>query len=498
MLLAFLALMVLVAVVGQLSVSSSVERSIALNALEETRFEYAARGAYHEACALLIKDLKDEAQNAQDQGTGLGGTSDAFGGGVGRGGPDDQQGRQEGIPTDSLADEWADPNPSQGGGGAGEDLDVRIRVVDEDRKMNILCLVAKDDSFRELWKERMVRLLDIFREDTKYDLSAGEARDLVEGIEKWLRGERARDFPIPVQATSAAAAEDDKMVWSKSRFADEPEQEVVYPLTLDELVAVEGMSESLLHGFVENGRYVPGLEDVLTVYTNLRIDPDALEGEEEDDPLGDSPFDTGAAEQTEAEEAADQMPDDENQVETNQGRVNVNTAPLPVLAALMEEDRIPFSVIEKIDEFRRQATEVADAGERDFGLGESKKRSLSEEAEEQDEDFVFDDPDAVIDRVEDWFDTKLNVGEQERKDFGDALAVKSHVFSIFVELRRQRGGGRSFGDERPPDRVYRAVVWRRQQGEGKFQVLPLLPLSPYYGAVPPDSEEYREEFPFGF
>lgn len=519
MLLAFLAILILVVVIGQISVSSTVDRSIARTLVSETEYDYAARGAWHEACALLIKDLKDEATDADEEGTGTEdlGPSSQFEGGVG--GTDDLSEAEEGAATDSLSDEWADAEGGGGGGGGfgggGGSVEVKIRIVDEDRKLNLLCLAAKDDGFREEWKERFVRLLDTFREDSSHDLSAGEADDLVDRFESWLQGDRDHDFPTYVQSTTKEA--DSKLAFGESKFTEDEEEEVFYPLGLDELVAVDGMSEFLLHGFLEDGQYVPGLGDVVTVYSNVRIDPDALDEEEdeEEDTLGDSPFDEQDDEESEEldeaqENASEDTEDEDRATETNQGRVNVNTAPMVVLRSLLKQDKMPYTVLEKIDEFRRQVLEehldhqfgFGDSSGDDFGSDADDAEDDQEKQEEKEEDFVFDNPDGVIERVEDWLHQTFSVGESDQKEFGDLLSVKSHVFTIFVELRKQQKGmGKSIleGETyRPPDRVYRSVVWRRKHSDGKFQVVTLVPLHPYAGAVPPDTEQYRRDHPFGF
>ena len=515
MLLAFLALLVLVVVIGQLSVSANVDRLIALNSLQDTKYEYAARAAWHEACASLIKDLKDEESEADQEGSGTEDVGGSQFGDTGFGGSGDLSEKQEGAATDSLADEWLDPQGVGGGGGAGQgggDVEVKIRIVDEDRKLNLLCLAATDDGFREEWKERFVRLLDTFREDSRHDLSVGEADDLVDAFEKWLQGERDHDFPTYAQSTEQKA--DSKLAFGESRFQEKQEDEVFFPLGLDELVAVDDMTEFLLHGFVEDGMYVPGLEDVITVYSNVRIDPDALEQDEEEDTLGSSPFDDAADDEEEMQDAADNAGEDAEDetraTETNQGRVNVNTAPMVVLRSLMKQDRMPYSVLEKIDEFRREILEdhldhqkgFGDKAAGDFGFDADEAEDLAEEEEEEQEDFVFDNPNGVVERVEDWLNTSFSVGESEQRDFGDLLTVKSNVFTIFVELRRQdSGAGKSVLDGetyRPPDRIYRSVVWRRKHSDGKFQTITLVPLHPFAGAVPPDTERYQKDHPFGF
>jgi len=55
--LAFLCLMILVVVMGQITVRSSVERAIALEELDGLRCDYAARAAMEHAQAILLRDL---------------------------------------------------------------------------------------------------------------------------------------------------------------------------------------------------------------------------------------------------------------------------------------------------------------------------------------------------------------------------------------------------------------------------------------------------------
>ena len=51
------------------------------------------------------------------------------------------------------------------------------------------------------------------------------------------------------------------------------------------------------------------------------------------------------------------MGSDSDVTETNDGRININTAPLCVVRSLLPPDELSFSVIEKIDDFRRRSFE---------------------------------------------------------------------------------------------------------------------------------------------
>jgi type II secretory pathway component PulK len=60
--LAFLVVLILVAVVGKLTVTSAVDRSVARNRLDEMRCEFAARGAAEVAKALLAHVVRNESR----------------------------------------------------------------------------------------------------------------------------------------------------------------------------------------------------------------------------------------------------------------------------------------------------------------------------------------------------------------------------------------------------------------------------------------------------
>ena len=55
-----------------------------------------------------------------------------------------------------------------------------------------------------------------------------------------------------------------------------------------------------------------------------------------------------------------------------------------------------------------------------------------------------------------------------------ALAVKSHVFTVFLEVRKQAEGASVFDDRTdraPPDRIFRAVVWRRNSSAASLRAV---------------------------
>lgn len=596
LLLTFLAILVLTVVIAQLNVSSRVEHDLAMNSLNEVQFDYAGRAGLEAAKALLIGDERDEQMDSQAGADGAGGAGGAGGGGGqttmnGPGGNSGSFGNMGGdsnaeggggddqAPNDSIKDKWAGEGETREQFG---DVEVRLRVVDEDRKFNLLTLVARDEDYRELSTQRFIRLVDTFREGTRSDVQAGDASDLAKRLVDWFEGKREDKFPNPpLHLQEKEGDKNDSMVFSKARFQDEKVPPIVFPLGLDELLEIEGVTDQLLHGYMEDGRYVPGLEDVVTVYSNLVFDQESYQpmqeadaakrGEEKgsNDAGFQSPFQKGDQDSESSsgksgsksggkgkggksagagaggggdsggekssgdggEGAADenQNLDDSGQLmatETNQGRINVNTAPLCVLRCLVEEKDLPYAVLEKLDEFRRCAVDDSLLTKNGFKFGSKKKSSdsdkdkkgksgsggsggssgssglgaLGADEEDEEQDFSFHSTGDVIDKVQDYYDTQFDVGDAAKQEFGDALAVKSHVFTIYVQMRaKQSNRSSSLGSDRgPPDRVFQAVVWRRSQGEGQNQVLTLVPLHNWIGTSPPDDEDYRRKLPFGF
>ncbi|MFH0943561.1 MAG: hypothetical protein V2A76_00015, partial [Planctomycetota bacterium] len=256
LILAFLVIMILVVIVGQISVTSAVERQVAGCELDEMRIEYAARGAVEVAKALLVRDAREGLrgttaarpllQTVSPEVTPFAAVRDfkdtpeaevtsETGAAPRHVGPHMPPGERQ---VDSFLDAWADPEACHRT--FAGNLDVTIRIVDEDSKINLLWLIAEDARLQDLWKDRVKHLLDIFREDTPHDLSLGEAEQIANGIEDWLGGRRSGVFPTP--SLSTMTRQQKMAVFGKDRFAgDDPDGPVRFPLGLDELLAVPGL-----------------------------------------------------------------------------------------------------------------------------------------------------------------------------------------------------------------------------------------------------------------
>ena len=196
----------------------------------------------------------------------------------------------------------------------------------------------------------------------------------------------------------------------------------------------EGMTPEILFGFKDKGERIPGLIEFITCQSNLIFDSIPSDEEEvEEDPFGDE---TGGEEEPppggEGEGGEEEEEEEEAAVETNNGRVNINTAPLPVLRALMDESEISNSVLERIIEFREKAFEAYEKSlERDWELTEP-------DEEDEEEDFIFDSPSAVIERVESYFETSFNL----EKDAEEKLATLIKHRAIKALERAGEAAGR--------------------------------------------------------
>lgn len=442
LILSMLVVLVLACVVVALFYTTTVNREITQHQKAKFPMAMAARGAFLQTQAVLIQDLEGGMGGSLDEEDGGGDGGGDMGGGGDTGG-DEEEGEGDVGPggsanTDSLVDEWARP-------GAiavmtANELDVKVIIRDEDSKFNILSVAAVDEEFAEESRIRLGRLIDAFRENTRADVGRADSEMLVDSIVDWLEGDRDTDlFPKPEVKTGPQDEEPD-------RFEEDP---ILFPLTIEELKMCEGMTEDILFGFRKDGDRIPGLIEYITCYSNLVFDeiPEDEEAEEEGGVGTDGDEgDTGDDEEEEEEEVDEEDEEEAEQAtETNNGRVNINTASFPVLRALVDENDVPNSVIEKILEFRDKAIELYEDLEDD-------DKDFSDLEEDEEEDFIFKSGTEVIERVEDYFETSFNLGNDAEEMFTSLLAVNSNVFTIYISVTQA---------EAKQSQNYRAVVWRR-------------------------------------
>jgi len=537
--LAMLVLFVLIVVIAELRFDASVELDQARATAEGARMRMVAEAAFLQARTSLLMD----AEAAQDQSSGGMGSGDESGGGGsagkeggdplglggGGGGGGDEGGGDESeegggggeggegtgsdvsdviARTDSRLDDWQDSVAIQPP--VGNDFTLWVEVEDEDSKINLLGLWTKDTAQREAWHEIVRNLLDRVFEGSSLDLSWTDATEILDGLDDWVKGQRGSFDPVPKPPLKKSNA-DEKAEEGGLETAVIDVEERNYPLTLGELLLIEGLRPEHLHGFVEDDHFYPGLERYLTLWSQLELKPEPPVADE----FADSPFTKGSLfdQPSPTSSSGDTGGDEESGDEelqaspTNDGLVNVNTAPLPVLRALAPDD-IPTTFLEHIDEFRGRIDELRKEGKLDgsASLFDDKPESSGDQAEGQDEGddggmfegdddddptkYVFEMPDEVVSKVEQEFGIELGADPDVVTEFITRLAVNSQVFTIKVLVLDEATGRRA---------SYRSVVWRMLGGEKPLAVT-LLPLEPYYDArrlsdFPEDiAEKSKERF----
>lgn len=509
LILVMLVLLVLATVVLQIWFTADVDKQIALYQKTNFPIRQAAQGAFMQACSILLQDLESSGGSGEETGSGDAegdGTEPPEGDGEGSGEGDPLGGDGEGdTNTDSLVDSWA--RPGEISMSFTSDVEVQVLIRDEDAKFNILAIMSEDEEFQEKSMERLVRVIDLFREGTKGDLGHGSAMEIAEGIKEWMKGDRdIYKFPKPETKTGKYDRDEEDM----------EKDPINYPLTVEEFIMCKGVTKDILFGYTEGTERIPGLLEYITIYSNLTMDApkgdeeegeedESLFGGEEEDEYGDTPPEEGG----DGEGGEDE---EEEAVETNNGLINVNTASLPVLKSLMEDSELSYAVVDRIGEFRDKALEAYresmddydwDSG--DFRREENKEGEEEDDSglggfdEDEDEDFLFTDPYAVLDRVEEYFDSTFNVEQDAEDEFCSMLAITSNVFTIYVTVKAAEGRD---------SKNYRAVVWRRRSGgtegdptgSGEYEtttmeqgeIVILIPLEVYSHPIPITDDELEE------
>jgi hypothetical protein len=515
--LAMLVLFVIAVVVTGVRYSASVELDRSRALLYETRMRWLADAARMHAQSVLLTDVEqapegaegDESSTATASADGLFDTGSS---GDDTGATSDEEDSAASIAdttarTDSRLDEWM--NHAALAPALGQDFQVLVEVVDEDGKVNLLGLWSPDEDQREPHREIVRRLLDKAFEGTSHDFSYSDATDILDRLDDWVDGQRGTFDPIPqpkLKPTIAQETEDDEEGLDTEIIDMDGKH---YPLTLGELVMLDGIDPTHMRGFVEDNEFHPGLDDYLTIFSNLEVKPPPVA----DELFDDSPFTQGSmfdqsledtgSDVTEGSE--DGEPTDELMAEpTNDGLVNVNTAPWAVLRAVAPED-VPNSFIDKIVEFRLRIDEVQEEaglstssllgafnddqeGGDESDEGAEEDSNFGDEEEQDATKYVFETPDEVIGKVEEEFEIELNLDPGIVSEFITRLAVTSQVFTVKILTVDPETGRRA---------SWRTTVWRMMSAD-RPRIVTLLPLEAYHDPrrmqdFPGDLEELTEQ-----
>jgi type II secretory pathway component PulK len=548
--LVFLVLLVLAAVLTELRYNASVELDRAVSYTNTERMRRLADAAEQQAQAALIMD--SEAAKAADENVGGGPLMPGAPGEPPQsdedqaGGDADNAQKEADIAattaeTDSQLDDWADSaalSPA-----LGEDWSLCTEIEDEDSKINLLGLWTGDETARQEWSDIVRDLLDKAFEGSSRDISFSDATDIIDRLNDWVRGDRGGFDPVPKPPLKKTNEQDqaaDKGGTLDTSVMDTSESN--WPLTLGELLMMPKVLPEHLSGFVEDDHYYPGLERYLTVFSQLELKPKPKLPEDE---FGDSPFgksnppgggnqaggsgggggkgsgsgqagggptgggQAGGGNQNGDEPGADgnggtgdeDKPGWEEEgfepTPTNDGLVNVNTAPLAVLRAIAPQD-IPTSFIEKVVEFRNRIAEIkkerqlggigslfdtAQGGTADdkAGADDAPSTGFGKDEEEDITRFVFKSPQEVMDKVSKEFGYELNLDPGVETKFLSRLTTTSQVFTIKVLVYSLAQNPRTARMEFGRRSTWRAVLWR-MLGDTVPHAVTLMPLEPYRDA----------------
>ncbi len=436
LLMTLLIFLILAAVVSEMVITSRIDYEVAKNDANMARMDMALQTVLLDALDQIRQDGSSEGSGGQTPSTSTTAASS--------GTPGANAG-----PNDSREDAWAKKTETTLG-----DVRVNYFVEDENRKFNLLSLISPDNDYAKASQDRLARIIDRLREGSDRDIGASDADRLAVAITEFLQG-KARPVDIPRPAL----------------LSDSPNEEKSIPLTLDELLFVEGIEENLLYDFEEKeSEYseekliYPGLESVLTVWTSLR--------------LKDSGQSATPGTGTTTNNAANAAPASANQQQSAQGslgvQVNINTAPRAVMEGLFPENEVPHNVVEALIRYRNIEKEDSETS--------SSSDPLDEFTEEEDKPKQFF---ASIDELQQVSEFQ-NLSDPKAKDnFKRYGSVQSDVFSIYLTARLLETGASaetSPEEETANDeeesvgivRRVRTVVWRKS-GQNGVELVFLVP-----------------------
>ena len=405
LLLTFLVLIVILMIVYQVARITGSERNEADRSLTLTQMDFAIQAALLENQKFLREDAEQAAGGEGDTGA-----DGAPGEGIpdGEGGEGEEGGGEEEGPSDSLMDSWATVQQSTIG-----EVDVISFVVDEDRKFNILGMLDEDDELANEAEAIVVRILDRCREGTMLDIDGGTATDMAQAMRRYMTDRFSETYPTP----SLVGLEDGMPI---------------LPLSLREFLVVPPFQDHHFRDyFDEQDNRVHSIDHFLTIYSSPTL------GQAADSELGYA--------------------------------VNVNTAPLQVLAGLFDSREIDPRVWLEIIDYRNEIKENDGDEEEEATFRQNRFN------EELPEFQVF----TSLDQVEE-LPTLADMEPETRNLVLSRLKVESEVFSITILAKRSTRSNSDLQDfeltreevERQEQdgtdlvRVVRKVVWRQSGDEG--------------------------------
>jgi hypothetical protein len=489
LLLTLAVLFISISLVAQLAIGSAVAHASMRNRADTVRMEWACRSAAEEALNLLRDDAATGAEGMSAMGGALGaggfppGAEGAAGGAAGaagaeaggaaggEGGGEGAGGEEEEAAVDSFEDTWAKPMRIMIG-----DLEITTFVQDENAKYNLHLLAVAEPDRRELEKERVMRILDALREEFDDDLDESESRIIVDELIQWM-DPRGRQTELPLHP--------------RHSLGERQDAEFALLGTLEELLLLEHVDESLYYDQVRGEEIAPGLESVFTIWTTIAFAAPSAGDTSDADAAAAAAGAAGAAGTGGAAAGAGAAAGTgglpmaaagEDEVRGEGGlagaldgnppigtKINLNTAARAVIEGLMPEYRLP----------RRQTTEIlrwrneVDEEELDARDGEevdTEDRELRDALFGEEEE----DPKQVFKSLE---DLRLVPGFEEgalpadvEQELTDLLGVQSDVFTVYLyaRVKQDLAWEPEQRYQEMPGTVLRlrSVVWRRTGQDG--------------------------------
>ncbi len=245
---AFLVLMVVLAICAQLRVSTGASQRTAMNDMGITRMDQAIESSLLE----VFDQLKTDAEAGADTGAGAGGAAGAAGAGAGAAQVPGAAGAAAGggqEPVDSHEDAWGKPQRTE-----ISQVELRVFVQDEDSKVNVLGMLAENEDEANKAYERVVKILDTCRQGTTEDIDSNDAERMANVMRDHLRKRANSDSPR-----------------TKLLSDTEENPDVGLPLSLKEFAALEPFEPWHFRDYRDDrGKIVHGIGAFLTVYTAMR------------------------------------------------------------------------------------------------------------------------------------------------------------------------------------------------------------------------------------
>ncbi|MEE9392279.1 MAG: hypothetical protein V3W41_07215 [Planctomycetota bacterium] len=239
--LALISAFLLLIVSFEVAHTTRIEGFITFNIEDETKLEVSCRAGLEKALAVLRQDRQEtEIDSQNDSWWTLIEDSDLV---------------EEDVGNDEFLYE---EEPNYGYGDSAEKTVLYVRIFDEAAKFNIYLLLADDLDEQRKRRERLANVIDLFREDTNFDLGYSEAREIAEDIESYLKRSPDRPYgnaPLPKSKAPGTI------------------------LTLSELLYVNAITPEILFDVIDDDRekIVPGLFRFLTIWSDMQTNINTCE-----------------------------------------------------------------------------------------------------------------------------------------------------------------------------------------------------------------------------